>query len=129
MSVEADVLEAAALLVGDFGGGRVDRYFERLAPDATFVFHSAAEVLGSRDAYRELWARWEAEDAFRVVRCVSSEQRVQVLTPDLAVLVHAVATTIATTDGEADLRERESIVFARRDGTWLVVHEHLSAVS
>jgi hypothetical protein len=43
------------------------------------------------------------------------------------VLTHAVATRVATTAGEEDLREQETIVFERRDGAWLVVHEHLSA--
>lgn len=129
MSVEAEVRAAADALVGDFGAGRVEAYFERLAPDATFVFHTSPERLGSRDAYRALWATWEAEDGFRVLGCTSTGQVVQVLAPGVAVLSHDVATRIGTHDGEEDLRERESIVFARRDGRWLVVHEHLSAVS
>lgn len=127
MSAETEVLEAAAALVADFGGGRVDPYFERLAPDATFVFYTAPAPLTSRQAYRELWSAWEAEDAFRVLGCRSSDQRVQVLAPDVAVLTHEVATRVATHAGEEDLRERETIVWAKRDGRWLVIHEHLSA--
>jgi ketosteroid isomerase-like protein len=126
MSVEQEVLAAAEALVADFGAGHVDAYFERLAEDATFVFHTAPERLNSRAAYRELWTRWEAEDGFRVLGCTSSDQRVQLLAQDVAVLSHDVATRIATNAGEDDMHERESIVFARRDGAWLVVHEHLS---
>lgn len=129
MSTEDDVRAAAAALVDDFGGGRVEEYFTRLAPDATFVFHTSPERLESRDAYRALWDRWVREDGFRVLSCTSSGQLVQVLSDDVAVLSHEVATRIATNDGEEDVRERESIVFERRDGRWLVVHEHLSSVS
>ena len=45
----------------------------------------------------------------------------------MAILAHDVVTQIATGAGEEELRERESTVFARREGRWLVVHEHLSA--
>lgn len=126
MSVETEVLAAAAALVADFGAGRVDEYFERLAPEATFVFHATPQRLGSREDYRALWATWEAEDGFRVLGCSSSAQVVQELGPGVAVLTHEVATRIATTAGEEELRERESVVFVRRDGGWLVAHEHLS---
>jgi ketosteroid isomerase-like protein len=51
---------------------------------------------------------------------------VQVLGDDVAVLAHDVATRIATNDGEEVLAERETIVFARREAVWRVVHEHLS---
>ena len=129
MSVEREVRAAADALVADFGAGRVEEYFARLAEDATFVFHTAPERLASRAAYRELWDRWVAEDDFRVLACASGDQAVQVLADDVAVLVHDVATTVATRDGEEQLRERESVVFARRDGRWLVVHEHLSAAA
>jgi ketosteroid isomerase-like protein len=98
VTIEAEVLAAGDALVADFGGGRVEAYFARLAPDATFLFHTVpGDRLESRAAYRHLWARWEAEDGFRVLRC------------------------------EEDLAEQETVVFARRDGAWLVVHEHLSA--
>ena len=129
MSAEQEVRDAADALVDDFGAGRVEEYFARMAPEATFVFHTAPERLTSRAAYRELWARWVAEDGFRVVSCRSSAQVVQVLAADVAVLSHDVATRIATRAGEEDLSERESIVFARVDGAWLVVHEHLSAIT
>lgn len=127
MSVESEVLAAAEALVADFGAGRVEEYFARLAPDATFVFHTAPARLTSRAAYRALWDTWVADDGFRVLACTSSDRAVQPLGPDAAVVVHDVATRVATHAGEEELAERETIVFARRDGVWLVVHEHLSA--
>ncbi len=128
MSVESEVRAAAEALVGDFGAGRVEAYFSRLAADATFLFHTSPEPLGSRDAYRALWDSWVADDGFRVLSCASADRVVQVLSDDVAVLSHCVLTRIATHAGEEELQERESIVFARRDEGWLVVHEHLSAV-
>jgi ketosteroid isomerase-like protein len=128
MSAEREVLEAAGALVDDFGAGRVEDYFARLAPDATFVFHTAPARLESRDAYRALWDTWVADDGFRVVSCASSGGLVQMLADDVAVFSHDVATTVGTNAGEESLHERETIVFARRDSRWLVVHEHLSAV-
>lgn len=126
MSVEEEVRDAAAALVADFGSGRVEAYFDRLASDATFVFHTSPDRLASRAAYRAQWRRWEDEDGFRVLACASSNVHVHVLGPDAAVLAHDVETRIATTAGQEDVRERETIVFARREGRWLVVHEHLS---
>jgi ketosteroid isomerase-like protein len=126
-TMEAEVLAAADALVADFGGGRVDSYFARLAPDATFVFYTSPERLESREAYRALWDRWVAEDQFRVLACTSSNRIVQPLGADAAVLAHDVTTRVSTTAGEQEVTEAESIVFARRDGEWLVVHEHLSA--
>jgi ketosteroid isomerase-like protein len=128
VTIEAEVLAAGDALVADFGGGRVEAYFARLAPDATFLFHTVpGDRLESREAYRHLWARWEAEDGFRVLRCESTNRAVRPLGLDAAVLTHDVATRVATHAGEEDLAEQETVVFARRDGAWLVVHEHLSA--
>lgn len=128
MTIKVEVLAAADALVADFGGGRVEEYFARLAPDATFLFYTApGERLASRAAYRRLWERWETEDGFRVLGCVSSNRAVRPLGPAAAVLSHDVATRVATSAGEEDLTEQETIVFARCDGAWLVVHEHLSA--
>jgi uncharacterized protein (TIGR02246 family) len=127
VSTVDEIRAAADALVADFGAGRVEQYFERLAPDATFVLHTAPQRLESRAAYREQWDRWVSEDGFRVRACSSSNQLVQVLGDDSAVLAHDVRTEIADNSGEATVSERETIVFERRDGRWLVVHEHLSA--
>ena len=122
----SDVSAAAARLVAAFGEGRVGDYFACFAPNATFVFYTTPERLESRAAYRELWSRWESEDGFRVLDCRSSNALITPLAEDVAVLVHDVETLVATNAGEERLAERETIVFARRDGDWLAVHEHLS---
>jgi ketosteroid isomerase-like protein len=120
------VAEAAERLVTAFAAGRIDDYFDCFAADATFVFHTTPERLESRAAYRSLWQRWVTEDGFRVLACESSNPLITSLGPDAAVFVHDVATRVATDAGQEALRERETIVFARRDGRWLAVHEHLS---
>jgi ketosteroid isomerase-like protein len=126
-SVSRHVAAAAEHLVAAFAEGRVDDYFACFADDATFVFHTTPERLESREAYRSLWGRWETDDGFRVLSCASSNQLVTPLGDDVAVFVHDVATRVTTSAGDEHLRERETIVFARRQGRWLAVHEHLSA--
>ncbi len=123
---EDEVRQAARELVAAFGRGRVDEYFDRFAVDATFVFHGESERLRSRDTYRELWRVWEHEDGFRVLACRSTDPTVTMLGVDSALFVHDVDTRIATREGEQRLAERETIVFVRRAGRWLAVHEHLS---
>ena len=44
---------------------------------------------------------------------------------DVAILTHLGRTEISTKKGDETLRERETIVFHRRDGRWIAVHEHL----
>ncbi|MBI0376369.1 nuclear transport factor 2 family protein [Streptomyces albiflaviniger] len=122
-----EVLRAADALVAAFGEGRLDDYFAAFAPDATFVFHTTSERLGSTADYRALWDRWVAEDDFRVLSCVSTDRLVQLL-GDSAVFTHLVETTVSTTAGVETSHERETIVFRRQPhGHWLAVHEHLSA--
>jgi ketosteroid isomerase-like protein len=126
VGTEDEVREAAAALVAAFGAGDLEAYFGSFAPDATFVFHTADRVLESVEAYRREWARWEDEDGFRVLSCSSADQRVQPL-GDVAVFSHRVRTRVVTTDGQVELRERETIVFRREaTGRWVAVHEHLS---
>jgi ketosteroid isomerase-like protein len=126
MSAEADVRRAAEALVSAFGSGNLDAYFGCFADDATFLFHTTDRLLTSTEDYRAEWARWAAEDGFRVLGCSTSNTVVQVL-GDVAVLTHRVRTSVATNEGESVLSERETIVFARQDdGRWLGVHEHLS---
>jgi uncharacterized protein (TIGR02246 family) len=126
VSAVDEVLAAAAEVVRAFGSGDVEGYFGCFAPDATFVFHSTPRVLGSREAYREEWASWERADGFLVLDCTSSEQRVQDL-GDVAVFTHRVRTLVHAAGEQAELHERETIVFRRADdGRWLAVHEHLS---
>lgn len=126
MSVNDEVLAAAASLVEAFGRHDTEGYFTAFAPDATFVFHTHPEPLRSRAAYEQLWRSWEA-DGFRVLSCASSDQHVHQLAENVAEFTHRVHTTVQTGEDEESLDERETIVFRREDdGRWLAVHEHLS---
>jgi len=120
-----EVQAAADALVAAFASSDADAYFRCFAPGATFVFHTTDHRLESRAEYEQLWARWVAEDGFRVLSCASSAQRVQVF-GDTAVFTHDVRTVVATTGGEDTTAERETIVFVRDGEGWTAVHEHLS---
>jgi ketosteroid isomerase-like protein len=126
VSAAEEVRQAAGALVAAFGRGDRDAYFACFAPDATFLFPTTTGLLPSTDAYRREWARWEAEDGFRVLDCATSDTDVR-LHGDTAVLTHRVRTTVSAAGAPSVLHERETIVFARQDdGRWLAVHEHLS---
>lgn len=126
MSVNDEVLAAAASLVDAFGRHDTEAYFDSFAPDATFLFYTHDVPLRSREAYRELWRAWET-DGFRVLSCASSDQHVQQVAANVAAFTHRVHTTVRTGQDEESLDERETIVFRREDdGRWLAVHEHLS---
>ncbi len=124
MTAVLDVGTAADALVAAFASHDRDAYFSSFAAEATFVFHTSAKVLTSRAEYEMEWAMWEA-DGFRVESCESRERRIDLLSPDVAVMTHRVRTRLA---GVVETqRERETIVFRlTRDGAWLAVHEHLS---
>jgi len=66
-----------------------------------------------------------AEDQFKPLSCSSSDQRVQLL-GQTAIFTHSVRTEVSIKGATSTLRERETIVFERRGGRWLGVHEHLS---
>lgn len=119
-----DVGSAADLLVSAFASHDVSGYFAAFDPEATFLFHSSPNLLGSRAEYETEWAAWEAE-GFRVLGCETRDRRIDVVSADVAVMTHRVRTRLAGVD---DVQcERETIVFRRgTDGAWLAVHEHLS---
>ncbi|MFJ8504829.1 nuclear transport factor 2 family protein [Streptomyces avermitilis] len=122
-----EIRAAADALVAAFAEGRLDDYFGSFAPDATFVFHTTPQRLGSTAEYRALWQQWVEQDGFRILGCTSSAQLIQHF-GDTAVFSHDVETQVATHAGEETVHERETIVFARaEDGRWTAVHEHLSA--
>jgi ketosteroid isomerase-like protein len=73
-----------------------------------------------------LWEQWEAE-GFQVLSCESTHQAVSLVTPDCAVFTHHVNTRALIGGEPIDSTERETIVFARLEGRWVAVHEHLSA--
>lgn len=125
MSAEDEVRRTADALVSAFGSNDTEAYFACFADDATFLFHTTDRLLASAEEYRREWARWVAEDDFRVLDCTTEDTVVQLL-GETAVLTHRVLTTVAGRSGTDVLRERETIVFVRRDGRWVGVHEHLS---
>lgn len=124
-AVALDQIAAAAdKLVASFAAHDSKGYFASFTPDSTFVFHTSTQRFSSRAEYEQEWATWEA-DGFHVDSCQSTERRIQLVTPDVAVMTHRVRTRIAGVDETQ--RERETIVFRRTpEGTWLAVHEHLS---
>ena len=126
MTTAQEVAQTAARIVKAFGAHDRDAYFALFAPDATFLFHTSPRVLASRGQYEAEWDAWE-RDGFRVLDCKSSGGEVHVIGTDVAVFTHTVRTTLADGDGSVETGERETIVFQRRDGQWVGVHEHLSA--
>lgn len=127
MTNTVEVLAAAAAIVDDFGHHRTAEYFAGFADDATFMFYTHTERLNSRSEYETLWASWETNDGFRVHGCRSSDQHVQTLGDSAAVFTHYVESDVEFGGEVSTIRERETIVFERRDRRWLAVHEHLSA--
>lgn len=133
MSTRDEVLAAAAVCVEAFGAHDAQRYFACFDTAATFLFHSTDRLLDSRQAYETEWQAWEA-DGFRVLGCVSTDQRVDVWDDptrgSLAVFTHRVQTRLRLAGPDSPVttqHERETIVFHRGlDGRWLGVHEHLS---
>ncbi|RDH79987.1 DUF4440 domain-containing protein [Mycolicibacterium moriokaense] len=128
---EAAVLAAADSLIAAFGRHDVETYFAAFHPDASFVFYNHPQRLESVAEYRALWRQWENDSGFRVQHCHSSNRRVDVYETS-AVFTHDVGTTVTNIDenstpAQTETAERETIVFARFDGRWLAVHEHLSA--
>jgi ketosteroid isomerase-like protein len=121
-----EVRDTAKELVRAFGSHDKESYFDFFSKEATFIFYNHPEVLASRQEWFELWETWEKQNNFRIRSCDSHEQRVEMLAPDLAIFSHAVWTSIEM-DGRVEaVTERETIVFSRRGGRWVAVHEHLS---
>jgi len=111
--------------VAAFGRHDPKTYFAQFAPEATFIFYTTPRRLNSRAEYESEWAKWEREDEFHVRSCSSSDQKVQLL-GKVAVFTHSVRTELSTHQGPSTVRERETIIFERRRGKWIAVHEHLS---
>jgi ketosteroid isomerase-like protein len=123
---EIDALAAIDAIIDNFSRHQREAYFSGFAADATFLFPTALHRLDSRAAYESLWDDWERDVGFRVLGCSSSNRRIQIFS-GTAVFSHDVETTLREGDTERTVLERESIIMERREGTWLCVHEHLSA--
>ena len=120
------VLQAAEALVKAFANNDSEAYFAAFSEDASFVFHSSPAVLNGLNAYRQLWASWQAE-GFAVLACTSSNPLLS-LHGDCAIFIHEVSTRLRIAGAELDSQERETIIFRRQPGSpqWLACHEHLS---
>ena len=123
--VTSEVEVAARVLVAAFSNFDRDAYFGCFAPDADFIFYNAPSTFQSRTQYEDAWDEW-VSDGWSVRSCESVNPRIRVLDRDHAIFTHEVSTTLNTSDGESDMRERETIVFVRQEGLWFAVHEHLS---
>ena len=121
---EVEVVAAADALVTAFRATDTEAYFRCFAPDASFVFHTEPRRLEDRAAYEELWAGWIA-DGWRVMDCISSGPRVQVV-GSTAIFTHHVRTTTSVGGATETTSERETIVFRRAGSSIEAVHEHLS---
>jgi len=126
MSATQEVLDAAAKIVDDFGHHRTAEYFAGFAADASFMFYTHSERLNSRADYQALWQQWETQDGFKVHGCRSSNPLVQLIGDHAAVFSHLVSSDIEFGGEVSTIAERETIVFAKQDGRWVAVHEHLS---
>ena len=120
-----EVVAAADAIVAAFGRHDPKAYFALFAPEATFVFHTTPRRLDSRADYEAEWAKWERDDGFRVRSCRSTDQKAQ-LFGDVAVFSHSTRTELSTKQGDDIMLERETIIFHRRGGKWVAVHEHVS---
>lgn len=122
-----EVLAAANALVDAFGAHDKDRYFACFADDATLLFYTTPRLLPSLSAFKDEFATWERDIGYHVLKCVSTDQNVQMLGEGVGVFTHDVLTNVSMEGKETEQRERETIVFRREpDGRWLAVHEHLS---
>lgn len=123
---EQSLLSAAQRLIEAFARHDDKAYFAAFAPKASFIFYTTGAVLNSRADYERLWQEWEQDLGFHVLSCESSNQTVQLL-GEVGIFHHMVHTRLQTHDGQLELEERETIVFAyQTDNRWLAVHEHLS---
>jgi uncharacterized protein (TIGR02246 family) len=116
----AEVRAAHDRLMSSFVAGDAERYFSCFHEDASFYF-AGDPLLEPRSAYEAAWKTWERE-GIPFTDVVAEDVRIRVF-GSTAVVTHIVRQASAEQD---EGRERESIVFARVDGEWLAVHEHLS---
>ena len=120
----AEVRAVYDRLMNAFVAGDAEGYFSCFHEDASFYF-AGDPLLEPRSAYEAAWKTWERE-GIPFTDVVADDLRIRVF-GSTAVLTHTVGPA-GTIDGEQTAgRERESIVFARIDGRWIAVHEHLSS--
>jgi ketosteroid isomerase-like protein len=126
MISEREVLIAADQLVAAFAHTDAHGYFACFADDATFIFHSEIRTRITKRQYAEDWAAW-VENGWRVDGCESTDRKVQIIAADGALFTHTVRTSTSSPGAPGgETLERETIVFERRNGQLVAVHEHLS---
>jgi uncharacterized protein (TIGR02246 family) len=118
-----EVRQAYEKLMNAFISADSNEYFECFHEDASFLF-PGEPLLEPRSAYRSAWSRWQS-DGVRFTDVVADDVRVHVF-GDTAIVTHRIDTTVEDGGAATIDRERESLIFARTAGRWLVVHEHLS---
>lgn len=125
-SAEQHILLAADALIEAFGRHDRDAYFAAFSNEASFIFHHVHQSLLSREAYEDLWHRWECDAGFSVLACESRNRTVRMLDTRAALFTHTVSTSIRANGSTQTIVERETIVFVLQAGRWLAIHEHLS---
>lgn len=126
MTLDNEIREAAQAIVRAFRDNDEEAYFAGFADDCSFAFHTDPAPLVGAEAWRSAWRELQAT-GWRVVDCRTLWDHVQAV-GDGGVYLHEVETTAGEPGAIETYRERESIVFARRDGKLLAVHEHLSPI-
>jgi ketosteroid isomerase-like protein len=121
-----DIATAAQAIVDAFAATDEADYFGRFAPDCSFAFHTDGVIHTERDAWQQGWRELRA-DGWEVLECHSLVTHIQLI-PEGGIFVHELETTARTGDDTETYRERETIVFTRRDGELVAVHEHLSTI-
>lgn len=123
--ITQEIAAAAAEIVEAFRANDEERYFAGFAAECSFAFHTDEQILLGREQWRAAW-RQLVDDGWRVVDCRSLVTHVQPLGADAGVFLHELETTSEQGGRRETYRERETIVFERRDGRLTAVHEHLS---
>jgi hypothetical protein len=113
-----DIAAAAQAIVTAYAANDEADYFARFAPDC--------EIHTARDEWQQGWRELRAE-GWEVVDCHSLVTHIQLI-PEGGIFVHELETTARTGDETETYKERETIVFTRRDGELIAIHEHLSTI-
>lgn len=125
MISKLEVQKAAADIVAAFGSHNNDQYFSAFDPQATFIFHNTNTVLKNRFEYEKLWKVWESE-GFHIISCESTQPLIQIISSEVAIFTHHVATQSTFGFGSTVTQERETIIFRLVNQKLLGIHEHLS---
>lgn len=121
------VLDAANHLLECCSARNVPDYLDCFAVDATTVvtYRSPQSFESFGDWAKEI-NRLEAENTF-VVMCLSANQRVQLLSWNVAIFRHDATIVEQDASGRQTIcHERETIIFRLDGDRWLAVHKHIS---